>query len=297
MDAAALDRIGQLYGELTPTHKVLADLVLEHPDQVAFLSTHQLAHRADTSATTVVRFVQVLGYATYDAFLDALQDYLRTRITPLSKLQDTLSAYGGTTSPLAHAIEEDARALQQALADFSEEVFSRAIDLIDRAQHVYLVGMGISYAVAYALEFRMRRLGLDALALGSGGTDLIEGLLALGKRDAVVVIGYHRPHPELFVAIDRARECQAPIVALTDSLHSPLARQAEVVLCAKRGPVRVLSSLAVPMSVANALAIGLAQKREAVASQKYAVIAAMEDNYAHHVEQRQRERRLSDKRV
>ncbi|MBI3739106.1 MAG: MurR/RpiR family transcriptional regulator [Chloroflexi bacterium] len=284
MPAPVLEHIARLYPELSPTHKNLADFVAEHPDQVAFLSAHRLARRTDTSASTVVRFVQVLGYSGYDNFLDELQDYLRKRITPLAKLQDTLSVYGHTPSPASQAIEEDLRALNDALNEFKPETFERAINLLNRATNTYVIGLGISYAVAYAFEFRLRRLGLRVFALGRGGSDLFDGLLALLETDVMVVIGFHRPHPELFTAIDLARQRKVSVIAITDSPHSPLARLANVVLYAKRGPVRMLNSLAVPMSIANALALGLAQKRQAVASQTYQTLSALEDDYATQVQ-------------
>ncbi len=284
MPTPALERIARLYPELSPTHKHLADFVTEHPDQAAFFSAHKLAHRTDTSASTVIRFVQSLGYSGYDGFLNDLQDELRNRITPLTKLQDTLSIYGHTPTPVAQAIGEDLRALGDALKQLKPEAFKRAIDLLNRAAHTYVIGLGISYAVAYALEYRLRRLGLHALALDRAGSDLFDGLLALSKTDVLVVIGFHRPHPELFTAIDLARQRNAAVIAITDSPHSSLARLANLVLHAKRGSVHMLNSLAVPMSIANALALGLAQKRQTVASRAYQALSALEDEYVTQVQ-------------
>ncbi len=284
MTVPVLERIAHLHPELSPTHKNLADFVAEHPDQAAFLSAHRLARRTNTSASTVIRFVQSLGYSGYDDFLDELQDYLRERITPLAKLQDTLSIYGHAPSPASQAIEEDLHALNEALNEFKPETFERAINLLNRATNIYVIGLGISYAVAYAFEFRLRRLGLRVFALGRGGSDLFDGLLALLETDVMVVIGFHRPHSELFTAIDFSRQRKASVIAITDSPHSPLARHANVVLYAKRGAVRMLNSLSVPMSIANALALGLAQKRQSIASQSYTTLSALENAYAERVQ-------------
>jgi DNA-binding MurR/RpiR family transcriptional regulator len=61
-------------------------------------------------------------------------------------------------------------------------------------------------------------------------------------------------------AFDFAREQKINTIAVTHSAVSELAERATVTLVANRGPVSQTNSLAMPMTILNALVISLAEK-------------------------------------
>jgi len=271
-----LTRIEEAYEKLSPSHKGIADFILNQVEEAAFLSAHELASRVNTSPSTVIRFARSLGYDGYPAFLIDLQALLKWRVTPSFKLRKTLSALSEGESLLRESLQADIQALEETLHSIDIDAFEKAVEALAQADCVYLIGLGISAAVAYSLQFRLRRLRIMAMALTRGGRDLFEGLLSLKPKDVVLAIGFHRPHREIFTALDFARSREAVIIVLTDGPFSPLARKADYVLNAKRGPVQTLTSLAVPMAVVNALAIGVAQRRAKQAEEAYAWVEEMQ---------------------
>jgi len=271
-----LIRIEEAYEGLSASHKSLADFILDQVEEAAFLSAHELADRVGISPSTVVRFARSLGYDGYPAFLVDLQALLKWRVTPSVKLRTTLSSLGKGEDLLRESLRADIQALEETLHTISLEAFEQAVNILADADGVYLIGLGISAAVVYSLQFRLRRLQMRVIALTRGGQDLFEGLLSIGADDVVLAVGFHRPHPEIFTALDFARSRGATIIVLTDGPFSPLAQRADYVLNAKRGLVQTLTSLAVPMAVVNALAIGVAQRRAKQAREAYTWVEEMQ---------------------
>ncbi len=271
-----LIRIEEAYESFSPSHKSLADFILNHVEEAAFLSAHELADRVGTSSSTVVRFARSLGYDGYPAFLVDLQSLLKWRVTPSVKLRTTLSSLSEGENLLCESLRADIQALEETLQSIDIEAFEKAVDVLAEADCIYLIGLGISAAVVYSLQFRLRRLQMRTMALTRGGRDLFEGLLSIKLNDVVLAVGFHRPHPEILTALDFARSREAAIIVLTDGPFSLLAQKADYVLNAKRGPVQTLTSLAVPMAVVNALAIGVARRRAKQAEEAYAWVEEMQ---------------------
>jgi DNA-binding MurR/RpiR family transcriptional regulator len=79
-------RILDIYEDLTPLERRLADVVLEHQRELASYSATELAVQADVSKATAARFFKRLGYSSYQ---DARQQSRGTRRwgSPLSLLE------------------------------------------------------------------------------------------------------------------------------------------------------------------------------------------------------------------
>lgn len=257
---------------------VCAPYILDNLAEAAFHSSHELAKHAGTSPSTVVRFAQALDYDGYPPFQADLRALLKWHLTPTVKLQATPSEDSDVKDSLRECLQADIGALEETVYSIPPETFAAVCQEMSTANCIYLIGLGISVAVVHSLQFRLRRLGQQAIALTNGGSDLFDGL-ALQPEDVVLAVGFHRPHPEIFTALDFARRQEATIIALTDGPLSPLARKADHVLTAKRGPVGELNSLVVPMAVANAVAIGVAQRRASEATRAYSWVEQMQANY------------------
>src|SRR5262245_3974499 len=78
-------RIDERRNELTPAERRIADVVLSHPQAVAFGTVADVARRADTSGATVVRFARKLCYTGFSAWQEEVQDELTHRLRPAAE--------------------------------------------------------------------------------------------------------------------------------------------------------------------------------------------------------------------
>lgn len=271
-----LESIRSALADLPAAQRRLAEIVLENPAQVAFLSSHDLAARTGASPSTVVRLARSLGYSGFPAFQAALRGLLTRHLSPTTRLYSTL-ATRTSQEFLESCLQADLRALEEAAQTVSHATFAAVAELLAQAPRIYLVGLGIAVAVVEALAFRLRRLRLHVQEATRGGSDLLEVLLPLGKGDVLIAVAFHRVRPEILAAMDLAYARGGTLVAFAESPLSPHALKADYVLQTQRGPANTLNSLVVPMAVANALCLAVARRREEEAALAYRWVAEYQE--------------------
>src|SRR6201987_3319545 len=88
------------FDEFSRSQKDVAQYIVDHLDEAAFQTAEELARRASTSSSTVVRFSQALGFEGFPALPHAARDEYRRRppgttngsgsaVTPLFSLDHT----------------------------------------------------------------------------------------------------------------------------------------------------------------------------------------------------------------
>src|SRR6188508_1746691 len=86
--------ISSRFDEFSRSQKDVAQYVVDHLDEVAFHTAEELARRASTSSSTVVRFSQALGFEGFPELQAAARDeYRRAR-------ENGAAATDLTTQPL-----------------------------------------------------------------------------------------------------------------------------------------------------------------------------------------------------
>jgi len=89
-------------------------------------------------------------------------------------------------------------------------------------------------------------------------------MLNVDEKDIVIGIGFPRYTTRTIEALAFAKSKNANVVAITDSLLSPLAAKADYTLIAQSNMASFVDSLVAPLSVINALiiAVGLREKEK-----------------------------------
>ena len=142
-------------------------------------------------------------------------------------------------------------------------VLGRAVDAINRAKHIYIVGVRSSAAIALYMSFYFRNIFDNVRLVESSATsEMIEQMLHVGEGDVVLGISLPRYSSRTVKALEFARDSGAEIVVITDSQDAPAAKLADHVLRAKSDMVSVVDSLVAPMSLVNALIVSIGQCRE-----------------------------------
>src|ERR671916_3291750 len=71
--------ISSRFDEFSRSQKDVAQYVVDHLDEVAFHTAEELARRASTSSSTVVRFSQALGFEGFPELQEAAREEYRRR--------------------------------------------------------------------------------------------------------------------------------------------------------------------------------------------------------------------------
>lgn len=245
------------------SQKYIAKYITEHYEKAAFMTAAKLGATVGVSESTVVRFADEMGFEGYPEMQKALQSYGRNRLTTLQRLDISNDRFGGDNL-IKTVMTQDIDRIRYTLENISEEVFTEAVDRITAAKTVYIFGAMSSDILA---RFLSRYLGLSCASviyvqpINSSG--ILQQLINVTSGDVFISISFPRYFNNTLTATAFAKKSGADIIAITDSVASPLAEYADQLLLAKSDIISYADSLAAPLSLINALVAAVGMRNSA----------------------------------
>jgi DNA-binding MurR/RpiR family transcriptional regulator len=115
--------------------------------------------------------------------------------------------------------------------------------------------------------------------VSTGVSDVFEQLLRVGQEDLVIGIGFPRYSSRTVEALKFAKSKNAEVVAITDSLLSPLASNADFALITQSNMASFVDSLVAPLSVINALIIAVGLREKEAISETFSNLEKIWEEY------------------
>lgn len=257
-DDALESRIERLFDALTPKQQVLARLILDNRYMASFASAAEIGDQVEASAATVVRFCQALGYQGLPDLQAAIRSELPSYLTAVERMERRRAVASADGETPERTFSTDIRNLQRTADAVNAAAFRQTVDLLAAAREIVVVAGGITAAPALYLAYSLRVIGLQARAVLEGEVVQVVNTAHIVADDVVVAIGVWRYIASTVEALVWAKQAGARTVAISDSIVSPLARQADVALeAATEGAAHSLSITAM-MSLINALGTDVA---------------------------------------
>jgi DNA-binding MurR/RpiR family transcriptional regulator len=231
MDRGALKQALDLQlGSLPAQLQAVARWILDNPADVALLTTREQARRAGLAPASFTRLAQRLGLPGYDALRAVYAASLRQRPDDFSgratELLDRHGAEGGSAlaQDVFAALAEHIRALREPDSVGRLEAAAAALS---SARTVYCFGLRSAFPASYMLDYVQALIGAASVLCDAAGGRGVDALRRIGPGDALFAISV-APYTRLTLeAAAYAKARGARIVALTDSLHGPLAALAD----------------------------------------------------------------------
>lgn len=248
-------------GSLPKRLRQCADHLAGNLDRIAVSTVAELAAGADVPPSALMRFCQILGFQGFSdmqrLFRDAVAGGLPDYATRLKNLKA-----GGADRPgalVAEFIESGRQSLENLAKTMDEAALSRAVSVLSQAGTLHLVGLRRAYPVAAYLTYVCEKLAIPAmLHEATGGLALGH---ALRPGDALLAISFAPYSAETLGLASAAAAAGIPVVALTDSLTSPLAKEASAVLTVAEVDFGAFRALSATLALALGLAVAVAAKR------------------------------------
>ncbi len=254
--------------ELLPRRlQQVADFAVAHPDEVAFGTAASIAALADVQPSTLVRFAKALGYAGFSDLQGVFRHRLRERWPDyedrLRTLNDVSHAGHDPLRLLFGFVESASTSLERMRQTVSGEDLARAVEILGGAQTIYIMGQRRAYPIAAYLAYALPKLRLRSVLVDNVASLGPEQAAAAGPQDALVAISF-TPYTPVTVDIARAAaEAGVPVIAITDSVFSPLRPYASVWFEVVESDFGAFRSLSASLSLAMALAVAAGEKRAA----------------------------------
>lgn len=253
--------IQERFSKLSKGQKLIAEYILNNYDKAAFMTAAKLGVAVGVSESTVVRFANELNFSGYPKLQKALQELIKNKLTTVQRLELS-NDFVSDGDALKGVLKADTENIRATLEKINPDIFENVVNSIYKAKTIYVIGLRSSTALAEFLGFYLNIILKNVRIVSYGISDIFEQVINIKEGDLVIGIGFPRYAAKTIDILDFAKSKGAEVVALTDSLLSPLATKADYTLIAQSNMASFVDSLVAPLSVINALiiAIGMREK-------------------------------------
>lgn len=232
-------RLLQRSESLTPAERRIAEAVLAAPQLVGFGTVAELAVASGVGTATVVRFATKLGYDGFSDLQQSVQTDLTGQLRPaVERIRDQRPETVDTLIGHHGAVESDN--VRSTMDPLDPAVVGDVVERLADTDRSVLVLSGVaSQGVALQFLGDLRQLRGGCELLGGSPVEIGRALALAGDGATVVAIDLRRYERWVIEALHLAKRRDAWVVALTDSVLSPLASNADralVVSAAASGP-------------------------------------------------------------
>ena len=253
-------RIRMMLPLLTPLEAHVVETILAMREFGIETPLKQIATTADVSEAMVVKITKKLGFDGYRGFRAALAQYNRL---PAAGMHQDLSPEDTSREIVQKVFRTSINALEETLAILDLDAFERAVDAIHGARQRDFYGVGGSAQIARDVGHKFLRIGLRASVFDDAHMMLMSASL-LGPPDIAIGFSHSGNTSAVIEAIQLARRNGATTLAITNYDRSPLAQQADIVLCstAQGSPLMGENAAAriAQLNILDAIFVAVAQR-------------------------------------
>jgi DNA-binding MurR/RpiR family transcriptional regulator len=242
----------------------VATFAVGHPDEIAFGTAASVAAKAEVQPSTLVRFSQALGYQGFTDLQAVFRQHFRERVPDYETRLKALSGTG-SHSKIALLFDSFCDAGEKSIAAFRRRMdyrnLERAVEILARAETIYLVGIRRSFPVVSYMAYAFGKLGVRNTLIDLAGGLAVEEIGFARETDTVFGISFAPYANDTVALVGQAASHRVPIVSITDSPFSPLAKDAAAWFEVVEADVEGFRSLSASFALAMTLTVAVAERR------------------------------------
>lgn len=209
----------------------IADYLLENQDHIKNQSAHYIANQLYTSPSMITRFCQKIGYQGFNDFKEAyLQEiaYLKSHFDTIDpnypfKYNDKNIVVANKIGSLYHEIIDDTLVL------LDHDSLQNAINALKQSQVIYLYSAGVQADLAKTFKDKMLKIGKNVV-VETRMNEIFYRALFADKNDLFIIISYSGEVESLLRGVEKLKERNIPIIAITSYGKNSLSKLASHVL-------------------------------------------------------------------
>jgi DNA-binding MurR/RpiR family transcriptional regulator len=249
------------FDECSRSQKDVAQYIVDHLDEAAFQTAEELARRANTSSSTVVRFSQALGFEGFPELQAAArEEYRRVHAKAPAGVTETASStplFSLDQNEFESALTADYLNVEETARKVSRSSVEALVEAIVGAEKVLVAGTDQMAFFASYLRHLLMLLDLRVDVVASPSQEALSRLGRIDQGTLVIGLSAGRPHPLVVRAMKLARHRKARTAAITDATLSEVAKLGQIKLYySSNSPAYVRSHTAL-LSIIQALAYGV----------------------------------------
>ncbi|HHW00383.1 MAG TPA: MurR/RpiR family transcriptional regulator [Clostridiaceae bacterium] len=257
-----IKQIREKFPHFSKGQKLIANYLINHYDKAAFMTAAKLGEEVGVSESTVVRFAAELGFEGYPKMQKVLQELIKSKLTSVQRIEVTSNRIS-EDNILKSVLQSDMNKIKMTMEEIDRESFNCIVEKLLAANKIYVIGVRSSAALASFLGFYFNLI-FDNIRLvhTTSVSEMFEQIINAKEGDVVVGISFPRYSKRTIKAMQFVKSQGATVVAITDSMESPISTYADYCLIARSDMNSFVDSLVAPLSVINALIVAVGMRKK-----------------------------------
>jgi len=234
--------------QLSPAHRRVAAFLLDHPEEVVWLSAEELGRRSGVSQPTVSRFAYALGFESYPELRDQARTQVQEELRGSGEDPDTANALHRLVAA------ETANLAELASSPWAGQRVDHIAGHLADSRPLPVLGLRVSQPFADLFVHFAAKVHPDVRAVppGSSGDDVIASARLAGAT-WMLAFGLPRYPRALQDSIRFARSLGLRVALVTDSPLCPLANEVDDLLAAPVASTLTFDSTVAPLALTMSL--------------------------------------------
>lgn len=237
MEIDIFTQIRMQFNNFTKAEKKVGQFVLDHPQEVLYMSITDLAEKCNVGDTSVFRFCKTLNLKGYQDFKMVLAQSLTPDTQEAQSLSDAVTVDDSTLDVARKVLTTNLNALNETFDIIKTDEIDKAVQLMLKAERIVFFGVGTSMITAMEATNKFMRITPKAEFIPDSHLQSMRAAL-LTPQDIAVAISYSGSTKDTIEVVDIAKNRGAKIICITRFIKSPLTAHSDVtLLCgANEGP-------------------------------------------------------------
>lgn len=248
------------YPDMSKRLQQVAAFTLENPNTVAFETIAVIAEQIQVPPSTLIRFAAALDFSGFNELKNVIkEDMLDNTASYSNRIRLMREKHDWHSGELMARFAKANRDALRHLADTTPEAdIRRAVELMAKARHIFLLGNGRAYTVAAYLHYALNHIDKKVFLISGTGGKFREEMSNVERGDLLLAISYSPYSSNTCELAAGAANRGVSVLSITDSPVSPLATTSQLAFVVHEARVDAFRSLSSSLLLAQVLAIALA---------------------------------------
>ena len=251
------------FDTLSPRMKQVGRHLLDEPNDLAFETLATISTKCGVQPSTIVRFAQQFGFDGAAPMQRVIRDALLREggtIGYSERIRQFSESVAGTeirdpSQLLTEFVSGNIHALENLSHALEKRDLQLAVDMIASADTIFVLAVRRAFPVAIYLGYLLAQAG-KRMVLVDGVAGMANLQVQAARRgDLAIAISFNPYAPETAELVEELGRAKVPVLAISDSVLSPVARAADLTLLVREIEVRGFRSIAASMCLVQTLAI------------------------------------------
>ena len=255
-------RLAEISETMPKRLRQCAEYVAQNTDRIAVSTVAELSEGAGVQPSAFMRFCQLMGFTGFSEMQKIFRETYAQKWPDYATRLENLRATGddSPSALLAEFVEAGRLSLENLASSISPESLEQVVRILANAPMIHIVGFRRAFPVASYLSYAFEKMDIPSVL--HDGVGKLNPRHAIRKGDVVIAITFAPYSQETIDLATYARGVGCEVVAITDTMSSPLRKIEASVLAVSEVDVGAFRALSATISLAISVAVAVGARRD-----------------------------------